>query len=215
MRDFFGTLPRHIVACFAGRRVVWHLLFILLTLLLVQSGLDWQYYRATRGQSLHDWMIPAALIGGLVPLLLPLLFLLIGHAYRQPRIIRNGWLIAQAEIMGSLISSAYKAFTGRAHPLFQGDTDLTHLFHFGFLRGGTFWGWPSSHTTIAFATAGAVCAAYPGRRWLNVVAWGYALYIGVGVSLTIHWLSDFVAGAILGTLIGRVVGTQFPDAKPL
>jgi hypothetical protein len=37
----------------------------------------------------------------------------------------------------------------------------------------------------------------------------YALYIGVGVSMTIHWFSDFVAGAIIGTVIGFTVGNVF------
>jgi hypothetical protein len=43
----------------------------------------------------------------------------------------------------------------------------------------------------------------PSCRLANeiLLAIGYALYVGIGVSMTIHWLSDFVAGAILGTVI--------------
>ena len=37
----------------------------------------------------------------------------------------------------------------------------------------------------------------------------YALYIGIGVSMTIHWFSDFAAGAFIGTAIGAVVGKSF------
>ena len=37
----------------------------------------------------------------------------------------------------------------------------------------------------------------------------YALNIGLGVSMTIHWFSDFLAGAIIGTAIGTVVGKSF------
>jgi hypothetical protein len=37
----------------------------------------------------------------------------------------------------------------------------------------------------------------------------YALYIGLGVSMTIHWFSDFSAGAVLGTAIGTVVGKSY------
>jgi uncharacterized protein YcfJ len=48
----------------------------------------------------------------------------------------------------------------------------------------------------------------------------YALYIGLGVSMTIHWCSDFVAGTILGSVIGVVVGRCFGQemgklAKPI
>ena len=38
-------------------------------------------------------------------------------------------------------------------------------------------------------------------------------YIGLGVSMTIHWFSDFAAGAILGTIIGLVVGRSFSPER--
>jgi membrane-associated phospholipid phosphatase len=72
-----------------------------------------------------------------------------------------------------------------------------------------FWGWPSSHTTIAFATACALAGLFPKQRWLGFAAIVYAIYIGLGISMTIHWFSDFVAGVIIGTLIGMVVGKSF------
>jgi len=105
--------------------------------------------------------------------------------------------------------AAYKAITGRAHPLRGVSTDLTHVFRFGLLRGGVFWGWPSSHTTIAFAMAVTIFMLFPKQRSLGHVAIIYALYVGIGVSMTIHWFSDFVAGAIIGTVIGVVVGRSF------
>jgi membrane-associated phospholipid phosphatase len=77
------------------------------------------------------------------------------------------------------------------------------------MRGGVFWGWPSSHTTIAFAMAVTVFTLYPKQRWLGWVAILYAGYVGLGVSMTIHWFSDFAAGAIIGSVIGAVVGKSF------
>ena len=50
---------------------------------------------------------------------------------------------------------------------------------------------------------------FPKERWLGYAAIAYALYIGVGVSMTIHWFSDFLAGAIIGSVIGVVVGKSF------
>jgi len=48
-----------------------------------------------------------------------------------------------------------------------------------------------------------------------LVAILYAFYVGIGVSLTIHWFSDFAAGAIIGSVIGAVVGKSFgSDEKP-
>jgi membrane-associated phospholipid phosphatase len=41
----------------------------------------------------------------------------------------------------------------------------------------------------------------------------YAFYVGIGVSLTIHWFSDFVAGAIIGSVVGAVVGKCFGETS--
>ena len=120
-----------------------------------------------------------------------------------------GWAVAQAELIVSLISSSYKAVTGRLHHPFNPGPDVSHDFRFGFLRGGVFWGWPSSHTTIAFAMAVTVFILLPKHRWLGLGAIIYAFYIGIGVSMNIHWFSDFVAVLIIGTVIGVVVGGNF------
>ena len=95
------------------------------------------------------------------------------------------------------------------------EMDSSHGFQFGFLRGGVFWGWPSSHTTIAFAMMLCLVALYPKNRWLMVGALLYAFYVGFAVSVTIHWLSEFVAGAIIGSVIGIVVGRSFRDRLEL
>jgi len=182
---------------------------ILLTFFLVQSGFDWRYYLLTRSPALRSWMFPAAVIGGLLPFALPLVLLFSGFIVSNNRLLLSGWAIGQAELLGSVISSAYKAVTGRVHPAFMPGVDISHVFHFGFLRGGIFWGWPSSHTTIAFAMAATVFTLCPKQRWLGVAAILYAFYIGIGVSMTIHWYSDFVAGAIIGSVIGTVVGKHF------
>lgn len=209
MKRFFTTLPHHLLLCVSGRRLIYHFAAILLTVVLVRSGFDWHYYLATRNPSLRAWMWPAAMIGMFLPVWLPLLLLVIGFIAKSSRTALTGWAIGQAEFLGWFISSAYKAFTGRVHPARDAGLDISHVFRFGFLRGGIFWGWPSSHTTIAFAMAATVVALYPRQSWLGLLAVLYAFYIGLGVSMTIHWYSDFVAGAILGSIIGTVVGKGF------
>ena len=213
MRLFFSTLPRNFIACFHARLLLWHLLAILLTVVLVLSGLDWQYFLATRSPRLRSWLFPAVPIGGLLPITLPLALLVLGAIARSAPTRLVGWAIAQAEVIGGIIAAGYKALTGRAHPPHEVGADLTHLFRFGLLRGGVFWGWPSSHTTIAFAMAVTVFQLFPKQRWLGVLAIVYAFYIGLGVSMTIHWFSDFMAGAIFGSVVGLVVGTGFSGSK--
>ncbi|HEV2436544.1 MAG TPA: phosphatase PAP2 family protein [Verrucomicrobiae bacterium] len=209
MKQFLMTLPRNLMGCFKGWKLAWHLVAIILTVILVMSDLDWRYFLATRSPELRRWMWPAVVIGMFLPIYLPLLLLAVGFLARSARIILTGWAVAQAELLGALIVVAYKAFTGRGHPAHIAGADISHVFHFGFLRGGVFWGWPSSHTTIAFAMALTVFTLYPKQRWLGCLAILYAFYIGIGVSMTIHWFSDFVAGAIIGSVIGAVVGKNW------
>ena len=76
------------------------------------------------------------------------------------------------------------------------------------MRGGVFWGWPSSHTCVAFATMVCLARMHPKSKPLVCVTLLYALYVGMGVA-SIHWLSEFVAGAIIGSVIGVVVGNSF------
>lgn len=189
--------------------ILGHLLAILLTVILVTTRFDWFYFCSTRSSLLWAWMIPSAPIGALVPLAVPLILIVSGYIASRARISRTGWAIGQAALIGSLLSSTYKAFTGRIHPGHIIGADLSHDFRFGFLRGGVFWGWPSSHTTIAFAMAVTVFTLFPKQRGVGVAALVYAFYIGLGVSMTIHWFSDFVAGAIIGAVIGAVVGRSF------
>jgi membrane-associated phospholipid phosphatase len=209
MKQFFLTLPCNFIACFKGRMMVWHLAAILLTFVLVACGGDWAWFCFTRSPELRSCMFPAVVIGQLMPIVLPLYLLLIGTVVGNPALTRIAWAAGQAAFLGWFIASLYKAFTGRDHPPHAIAVDTSHAFHFGFLRGGIFWGWPSSHTTTAFAVSVALFALLPQKKWLGIAAIAYAFYIGFGVSMTIHWFSDFVAGAIIGTVIGVTVGKSF------
>lgn len=154
-------------------------------------------------------MFPAVIIGQLLPMTLPLLLLLIGGIFRSATAKRTGWAIGQAALLGLAVSSAYKTITGRPHPPRGTALDMSHVFRFGFMRGGIFWGWPSSHATTAFAMAVTVFILFPEKKWLRIAAILYACYIGIGVSMTIHWFSDSAAGAIIGIVIGTTVGKSY------
>ena len=213
MKLFLSTLSRNLLDCFKGRRIIWHIIAIILTFILVTSGFDGLYFASTRNPILRLCMFPAVVIGGLLPIALPLLLLAIGTMSRSARLTLAGWAVGQAELIGAVVAAAYKAITGRAHPSHEVGADLSHISHFGFLRGGVFWGWPSSHTTIAFAMAATIFVLLPKQKWVGYVAIAYAFYVGVGVSMTIHWFSDFAAGAIIGTAIGTVVGKNYLRRK--
>jgi membrane-associated phospholipid phosphatase len=209
MKLFLSTLPHNIIACFKGRMIIWHVVAIALTFILVASGFDWRYFLSTRDRSLRSWMFPAVHLGGLLPIILPLVLVALGSLIGSARTRLVGWAVGQAEVIGGLVAASYKAITGRTHPPYTVGADMSHIFLFGFLRGGLFWGWPSSHTTIAFAMAVTIFTLFPKHRWVGCVAMAYAFCVGIGVSMTIHWFSDFSAGAIIGTVIDVVVGKCF------
>ena len=223
MPELFHRLPRNVITIFSGRNLFWHAMAIVLTVGIVTSGGDWAYFLATRGNAFLEFARPAILLGTFVPVLGILGLLMAGGLGQNRRIITTAWALGQAALLGYFISCGYKACTGRLPPPFRGFrmsaasegslVDTSHGFQFGLLKGGVFWGWPSSHTTVAFAMAACLIALYPRNKMLVVFAALYALYIGLGVSMTIHWFSEFVAGAVFGCVIGMVVGSSF-KVKP-
>lgn len=212
MRAFFYDLSRNTIKCFKGHNLLWHVLAIVLTYFSVSSGFDWLYFEYSRNPILQSTLFPAVRLGGRLPVIVPLTLYIVGKVRNKLEVINTAFALGQSVLIGLLIAALYKAFTGRVHPprLLTPDTsDISHLFQFGVLRGGVFWGWPSSHTTIAFAMAMTLFMLYPKNKILRCFTIMYALYIGIGVSISIHWFSDFVAGAIIGTVIGVVVGKIF------
>jgi membrane-associated phospholipid phosphatase len=210
-RNFFSTLPRTISGSFRGRNLLWHILAIGVTWALVSSGFDWIYFKATR--PFARYLFPAVILGWRVPLVFPIAAYIFGAMRKDLRTICSAFATAQAALIGLLVSSCYKAFTGRPglrHSVLT-MIDTSREFRFGFLKGGVFYGWPSSHTTVAFAMSATLWTLYPNSRVTRIVALFYALYIGIGVSMTIHWFSDFLAGSIIGTVIGVTVGAAFKE----
>ncbi|MFA5997026.1 MAG: phosphatase PAP2 family protein [Candidatus Paceibacterota bacterium] len=211
MTALFYKFWDNIINSFRGRNLLWHFVAIASTYMLVVSGFDWAYFQLFQGTYIYYFLFSAAAIGGLLPILFPLAVLILGYARKNALLMNTAYATAQAAMLGSIISSTYKAFTGRFHPSIAeiSNIDISQIFQFGFLKGGIFWGWPSSHTTIAFAMSAALWALYPKNKLIKTIAALYAFFIGIGVSMNIHWFSDFVAGAIIGIVVGTVVGKAF------
>jgi membrane-associated phospholipid phosphatase len=204
--NFFGNLRR----CFWGKNLLFHLLAIVLTFIIVRSNLDWFYFAYFLNTKIYNFLFPGIIIGGLTPIIVPAYFYISGAVRRNMRYTIVGDALAQSTILGFLISTTYKSLTGRIPPPYiNSGTNVSHGFHFSLFHGNLFWGWPSSHTTIAFATGFCLIYLFPKSKLVRIFAPLYALYIGLSVSMTIHWLSEFTAGAIIGIMIGRIVGKSF------
>lgn len=209
----FRGFLKNAASCFRPRVLPLHLAAIALTWLCVTSGFDWSFYVAAQRSGVNAFFFPALPFGALLPIMVPLGIYFYGQWRRIGGIVRIAGAIGQSALIGLLLSGLYKAFTGRMHPkFFDGNAlvDISHNFRFGFWRGGVFWGWPSSHTTISFAVAFALISLFPKNRTVHVLALLYAFYIGIGVATVgIHWFSEFIAGAIFGSLVGLAVGRSY------
>ncbi len=210
---FFYRLPKNFAQCFLGYNFLWQVLAVGLTSVIVISGFDWAYFIFFRHTIVYALLFPSVVIGALVPIFFPLVLYGLGQRRKNAQLVNTACALGQAAMLGLFLSWFYKAITGRLPPQLPGvppTADMSRVFDFGFLRQGIFWGWPSSHTAIAFAMALTLVALYPKLKSASkfwVLA--YAFYIGLGVSMSIHWLSDAVAGAIFGSIIGSVVGKSF------
>lgn len=215
LQDIFFRIGSNFVRSFTGKNAYLHLAAILLTYICVVVGIDWKYFEATRSQAMFYAAIPAAAIGFIVPTFIPLSVYVYARARRMRTLRVVSSALVQSALLGVVVSWIYKAFTGRLQPDLssQAARDISNAFHFGFLQHGVFWGWPSSHTTVAFATAVTLVALQPKKRGVVLCALLYALYIGLGVSVTIHWLSDFMAGALIGTAIGLSVAKSYRNSS--
>lgn len=208
LKDFLKSFPKNFLRSFAGENIFWHLLAILLTAVIVLSGLDWHYFLSVRNELLNTIFFPAILLGFFLPILVPPILIIWGSRRRDAVTTLYGWAIMQSAAISWTISAIYKSLTGRVQPdLNNLIVDSSRNWNFGFWEHGIFWGWPSSHTTVAFAVVATLVILLgkkkPVAKWLAI---SYAFYIGIAVSLSIHWLSEFVAGAIIGTAIGIAIG---------
>lgn len=213
MKGFTSKLIPNLKKTFSGVNIFWHLLAIVLTYILVVTGFDWAYYRAMLPY--ESLLLPAAVIGFFVPIIVPFIPLALSVTRKSTRLRNLAYALFQADILALFVAAVYKAFTGRAHPnpFASGKlVDTTHIFHFGFLREGIFWGWPSSHAAVAFALAAALWVLLPKNKAVRATMAVYALYIAIGVSATIHWFSDVTSGIIIGTLIGVVIARSYRAA---
>lgn len=219
MHYLWYRLPATLKNILSPRFIPWYLIAIFATWIIVVTGFDGQYFSLVRDSAPSVFFSLAGMLGFFVPILLWTTFMVTGTILKQKNTVTAAWMSAQAGFLGFGLSSFIKIFTGRLPPphAWVSPTDAiaaSHGFQFGILRGGVFWGWPSSHTTTAFAMSVALLVFYRDKKTVGLVAVLYALYIAVGASMSFHWLGDVVFGTVLGSVIGWCVARNF-NAEPL
>ena len=155
-----------------------------------------RYFGETRRAK---WLGDAVDVEGQPYVIVPMAAILFGagrlSSHEHERFRDTTYDIAQATLVEAVYSTTLKYATQRLRP--DGSDHLS---------------FPSGHTSNAFAWA-TVAARHYGPK-VGVPAYVFATLVGVGrMEKNVHYLSDVVAGATLGYLVGRTVTRR--DAEPL
>jgi membrane-associated phospholipid phosphatase len=215
-KDLFHNMDQNLWHSFSNGYGLYHLAAAGLSYGLIKGGADWDYHSFMQeNQAIPRAGFAGVIAGGLIPLTVPFFLYFKGKSVQDARLMYTGLALGQAAMNGLLITSTYKTFTGRKPPHDLNNNrmeqDYSDDFNFGFMRRGIFDGWPSGHTTNAFAMAAVLWEMYPENQQLKIYSGAYAFFIGLSVSTNIHWFSDFVAGALIGYSIGKSVGQSFKN----
>jgi membrane-associated phospholipid phosphatase len=141
-----------------------------------------------------------------------------GFVFKHQKVKTTTLLATQAYITSLVMESTMKALTGRQRPSYiePGRTEPRPRFHGPFYKGGNprergvNSGFPSGHTTIAFAAATVYAMEYRNTRAIPIIAYGAATLIGLSrIAENRHWITDVVAGAALGIASGRQVVNNY------
>ena len=147
----------------------------------------WQYY----GQDL----IP---IGGAGALYLA------GLGFSNPWLQETGRRTITALALASLITTSGKMIVGRARPF----TGLGPHYMGWFKTADSLWSFPSGHVTAAFALS-SVLASRIDNPYASILLYGAATMTAAArLYDDQHWLSDAVAGAVIGTVVGHFIGCR-------
>ena len=129
---------------------------------------------------------------GVTLLILCVALAFLGRTCARSRICEAGCLGAVAFIVAGMVEYVLKYLVGRPRPAVAGTLFGIELDSF-----------PSGHATSVFAVATVLAAVYPRLRWpLYVLAAAIALG---RVYLARHYLSDIVAGALIGLVIASLL----------
>jgi membrane-associated phospholipid phosphatase len=110
----------------------------------------------------------------------------------RSRLTRAACVLTTALVGTGIIVLSLKWLAGRSYD---------GVFH-GFGAGDGRISFPSGHTAMAFAACAVIGTVWRKARW---PAFAVAAGVAVSRATLVHLLSDVVAGAVIGTLVGQLV----------
>jgi len=142
-----------------------------------------------------------------------------GFITKNQKLKTTTLLATQAYLTGAAMEYVLKYVTGRQRPSYidPADNEPEPEFNGPFPRKsvnssttGLSSGFPSGHTTIAFAAATVFAMEYRDKPLVPIIAYSVAGLIGLSrITENRHWLTDVCAGAVLGYFTGRQVVNNY------
>lgn len=132
-----------------------------------------------------------------------------GVLAKSNKSVSTGLMALESFALASLVTRIPKTIVGRERPdNWQGDGPYAIK---GPFKGNSF---PSGHTTASFAVASVIATQFRDSKWIPVTAYTVAGLAGLSrIYDNKHWLTDVVAGATIGTLVGNLVSHRTSNSK--
>ena len=210
----FSGLGNNIFNSFIGPTTLLHLGGVAATVVMVNEDWDYRIY-----QSMKKWdrakpyFLPSLYTGTGCWLMISAPLFFYGYFAPNDEALGAAYAILQSTMISIVYATIVKAFTGRPAPDEKWYSDMRHMsrvFRFGFLRGSVFYGWPGGHAMITTATMASLISYYPDKWWIQIAGALLVAYTIVGVTVHKgHWMSDNIAGMLMGYAIGSTVGRSF------
>lgn len=132
-----------------------------------------------------------------------------GMLAKNKKCVSTALLAIESFALASLVTRIPKTLVGRDRPdNWEGNGPFTFK---GPFHGNSF---PSGHTTASFAVASVIATQFRDSKWVPIAAYSVAGLAGISrIYDNKHWLTDVVAGAAIGTLVGNLVSHRSSNSK--
>lgn len=122
-----------------------------------------------------------------------------GLLFKDNKYKSTALLALESFALTSLLNRIPKNLVGRERP-------LRGYGPYAFNGPFTNVSFPSGHTAASFAVASVIANQFRDRKWIPITAYSVAGLAGLSrIYDDKHWLTDVVAGATIGTLVGNLV----------